>query len=128
MSALLMLAGMRRWTTSRGTLERCGRLPGTIARDDMPYYGCNVAVYRVHENIGRAKNVGLTEHFAGHDQPGYQSEKTYDFSALYISVRNRRIDEFWDAGSRAFVTTTGISTSAGHRPFLNRWLSDSLTR
>ena len=70
MSALLMLAGMRRWTTSRGTLERCGRLPGTIARDDMPYYGCNVAVYRVHENIGRAKNVGLTEHFAGHDQPG----------------------------------------------------------
>ena len=58
------------------------------------------------------------------DQPGYQSEKTYDFSALYISVRNRRIDEFWDAGSRAFVTTTGISRSTGHRTFLNRWLSD----
>jgi hypothetical protein len=26
------------------------------------------------------------------------SEKTYGFSTLYMSVGNRRVDEFWDAG------------------------------
>ena len=30
--------------------------------------------------------------------PASQSEKRYDFSALYISVRNPRGDEFWDEG------------------------------
>jgi hypothetical protein len=43
----------------------------------------------------------------GQTSPAYNSEKTYDFSALYISVRNGCMDEFWNAGSRAFVAITG---------------------
>ena len=43
------------------------------------------------------------------------------------SVRNRRVDEFWDAGWRAFVTTTGTCRSAGRRPFLNGGLLTSVT-
>ena len=33
-----------------------------------------------------------------HGRPASHSEKTYGFPALYISIRNRRVDEFWDAG------------------------------
>jgi hypothetical protein len=51
--------------------------------------------------------------------PPSHSEKRYDFSALYISVRQRRSDEFWNPGSRAFVATTETHTYAGRRRFLN---------
>ena len=60
----------------------------------------------------------------GNTSPENHSDKTYEFPALYISIRNRRVDEFWNTGWRAFVTTTGTCRSAGHRPFLNRSLVD----
>ena len=44
-----------------------------------------------------------------------QSEKTYGFSALYMSVRIRRVDEFWNAARRSFI--------GGHRPYLNGGMS-----
>ena len=51
----------------------------------------------------------------GQNGPASHSEKTYDFSALYISIRNRGVDEFWNTGWRAFVTTTGTCRSAGRQ-------------
>ena len=55
----------------------------------------------------------------GKTSPAHHSEKTYDFSALYICVRNRRVDEFWNAGWRRFGTITGTCRSAGRRLFQN---------
>ena len=42
----------------------------------------------------------------------------------YIGIRNRRVDEFWNTGWRAFVATTGTCRTAGDRPFLNGWFLD----
>jgi hypothetical protein len=45
-------------------------------------------------------------------RPESHSEKRYAFSAHEISVRDRRIDEFWNAGWRLFVTTAGRAESS----------------
>jgi hypothetical protein len=61
--------------------------------------------------------VGLMGRLTKGDGPESQSEKTYEFPALYISIRNRRVDEFWNTRWRAFVATSGRCGSAGDRPF-----------
>src|SRR6476646_517331 len=65
------------------------------------------------------KSLGCRGVSQGKTSPAYHSEKTYDFPALYICVGHQRVDEFWDAGWMAFVTTTGSCRSARCRPFLN---------
>jgi hypothetical protein len=74
------------------------------------------------------KTVDLTERFSSKSSPASQSEKAYDFPALFICVRDQRVDEFWDEGWMAFVTTTGTRRSAGRGPFLNRSFSECLMR
>ena len=37
-------------------------------------------------------------HLTGKNRPASQSEKTDEFSTLYISVRKRRVDEFSHSG------------------------------
>src|SRR6476619_2090710 len=48
-------------------------------------------------------------------------------SRHYIYVVDRRGDELWDAGWRAFVTITGTSCGTGRSPFLNGGLLKCLT-
>jgi hypothetical protein len=64
----------------------------------------------------------------GKTSPVYHSEKTYDISELYVCVRHRHVDEFWNAKWRAFVTTVGTCWSPGRRPFLNGGLLAYATR
>ena len=57
-------------------------------------------IAREHENDWDASEKSFVCRGVSQNKtsPEYLSKKTYDISALYISVRNRRIDEFWDAG------------------------------
>ena len=85
----------------------------------MNAYGASVKSTFANDTRQIRKIVRLPERFAGFTGPPNHSEKTDDFSALYICVRDGRVDEFWDAEWRAFVTTAGTCKSAGGRPFLN---------
>ena len=50
-------------------------------------------------------NVGLTTHFTSAERPTISIRETDEFSTLYICVRNRPVDEFWDSCAEGFVTS-----------------------
>ena len=49
----------------------------------------------------------------------FVSQKTYEFSTLYICVRNQRVDEFWDGWRREFVMTVGTVEIGSDETCLN---------
>ena len=58
---------------------------------------------------GHRKFVGLPGRFEGQDHAAHHSEKTYDFSALFICVRDQRADEFWHAARQESATRAAPS-------------------
>ena len=49
-------------------------------------------------------------------------EKTYDFSALYICLRDRHMDGIWHAQRWRHFAVAGVSHSINEWPFLNGWI------
>src|SRR5688572_10444136 len=54
----------------------------------------------------------------GKTSPASQSEKRYGFSTLYICVRDRRADEFWE-GTKWVSHFAGVERRVARRPCLN---------
>src|SRR5688572_26200693 len=50
-----------------------------------------------------------------------QSDKTYDFSALYICVRDRYVDEYWHAERRRLSWSPELSVRK--RLAVSKWMS-----
>ena len=101
----------------------CARHQGTYA-DEHTDHSPSTFVSSAAERLG-AKSFVCRGVSQGKTSPAYHSEKTYDFSALYICVRDRRVDEFWDAGWRAFVTTTGTCRKRRPQAVSKRWFVDA---